>query len=258
MLLGGSSTQGGLEQRNARFFVDLASSNGLTHSNTRTLERDHGWRGLCIEANSRFWPALIKRRACRVVGAAVAEQRAEMDFHQPTIHGMGGLVRPGTKNARQRASYRVQAVPLAEIFREFRVPSAIDYMSLDVEGAESLVMRTFPFETHTVAVLSVEAPHSDLTALLRSHGYRYHCTSVGPSVLWSLRNADELWLHATTERLVPTEAKALRADPSRSGRATCSKCGAKFRHDTAPLARCDVLYAGAALAMTEWGNVSRA
>ena len=57
MLLGGSSTQGGLEQRNARFFVDLASSNGLTHSNTRTLERDHGWRGLCIEANSRFWPA---------------------------------------------------------------------------------------------------------------------------------------------------------------------------------------------------------
>ena len=134
---------------------------------------------------------------------------------------------------------------------------AIDYLSLDVEGAESVVMRTFPFATHTVSMLSVEKPKADLAALLRSHGYRYHCTSIGPSVLLGLRNKDELWLHGTAEKLVPAEAWALRADPLRSGRTTCTKCGALFRSDSAPLARCDVLYARVPFAMSQWSNASR-
>ena len=306
-----------------RYFIDLASSGGLTHSNTVVLERDYGWRGLCIEANSGFWPSLANRRTCEVVGAAVAEERAEMGFHKPVIQGMGGLVRPGMTNARANASMRVQAVPLAEVFRQFRVPpaiqhgqttlfaaaraaihrprspsarsrppsesrrgaiatyipergcngaltathsaeaplplaiQAIDYLSLDVEGAESVVMRTFPFATHIVSMLSIEMPKMDLAALLRSHGYRYHCTNIGPSVLLGLRNKDELWLHETTEKLVPAEAWALRADPLRSGRTTCTKCGAKWRSDSAPLARCDVLYAHVPFAMSQWSNASR-
>lgn len=109
------------------YFIDLASSGGQMHSNTLALERDLGWRGLCIEANSRFWPSLISKRTCKVVGAAVAEKRAELGFHTPVIQGMGGLVGPGMKNARANASMRVQAVPLAEVFRQFRVPPAIQH-----------------------------------------------------------------------------------------------------------------------------------
>ena len=305
------------------YFIDLASSGGQMHSNTLALERDLGWRGLCIEANSRFWPSLVTKRTCKVVGAAVAEMRAELGFHTPVIQGMGGLVGPGMKNARANASMRVQAVPLAEVFREFRVPPAIQhgqtalartcghpppqrpvcwlraallaqekrlqrldpagemlrrrsdgcpqppsspafwpsqaiaYLSLDVEGAESLVMRTFPFATHTVSILSVESPKADLAALLRSHGYRYHCSSIGQSVIFGLRNNDQLWLHETAETLVPAQAWALRADPLRSGRTTCTKCGAQFRYASAPLARCDVLYAHAPFAMSQWRNASR-
>ena len=113
-----------------RYFIDLASSGGWTHSNTKALERDWGWRGLCIEANSAFWPSLVNRRTCEVVGAAVAEKRAEMGFHKPVIQGMGGLVggpRHILKNAHANASMRVQAVPLAEVFRQFRVPPAIQH-----------------------------------------------------------------------------------------------------------------------------------
>ena len=113
-----------------RYFIDLASSGGWTHSNTKALERDWGWRGLCIEANSAFWPSLINRRTCEVVGAAVAEERAEKGFHKPVIQGMGGLVggpRHILKNAHANASMRVQAVPLAEVFRQFRVPPAIQH-----------------------------------------------------------------------------------------------------------------------------------
>ena len=36
------------------------------------------------------------------------------------------------------------------------MPKHIDYLSLDVEGAEDKIVASFPFETHTIAVLSVE------------------------------------------------------------------------------------------------------
>ena len=47
------------------YFIDLAASEPLMHSNTRALERDFGWNGICIEANPRYWD----RFACGVRAA---------------------------------------------------------------------------------------------------------------------------------------------------------------------------------------------
>lgn len=67
-------------------------------------------------------------------------------------------MRNGTDNARRPETMRVTAVPLAELFARFRVPSRIDLMSLDVEGAEALVMATFPFATTVRPAAIARAP----------------------------------------------------------------------------------------------------
>ena len=45
-----------LHRKRSGFFVDLAANHPVRISNTRALERDHGWSGLCIEANPRQAP----------------------------------------------------------------------------------------------------------------------------------------------------------------------------------------------------------
>ena len=55
------------------FFVDLAANQPVTLSNTRTLERDFGWQGLCIDGNSGLVPELAMRRKCSVVQAIVSD-----------------------------------------------------------------------------------------------------------------------------------------------------------------------------------------
>lgn len=192
-----------LRQKRSGYFVDAASSEPLLHSNTRTLERDFGWSGLCIEANPRFWNATASmRKRCCLVGAAVAERRAEMNYHSypNAFAGMGGLIRPGTKNAFKPPSMAVQAVTMAEVLKRFNAPPTIDFMSLDVEGAEELAMRAFPFDVHTVSIMSIERPRAKLVSLLQSHGYRYHCTSVLSSQLvGSLKADDQIWLHDSAD-----------------------------------------------------------
>ena len=44
-----------------RYFVDLAANHAIYLSNTRSLERDHGWEGTCIEANEQLaYAALVE------------------------------------------------------------------------------------------------------------------------------------------------------------------------------------------------------
>ena len=53
-----------------KFFVDLASNDAVTSSNTLLLEQNN-WRGLCIEPNPIYWYRLASYRTCSVIGAMV-------------------------------------------------------------------------------------------------------------------------------------------------------------------------------------------
>ena len=88
---------------------------------------------------------------------------------------------------------------------EHHTPTTIDFMSLDCEGNEAEVMETFPWETHTISVLSTEHPKPPLVAKLIAHGYKALCF-VG--------NTDTVFVHWATMReavlrLVPALANGI-------------------------------------------------
>ena len=165
------------------YFVDLAANHPIAKSNTRTLERDFGWRGLCIDGNEEFLMLLLKRRSCQVVGAIVSSDAdAYVDYRRWTgkggsgsagtwQHALSGIVGFDNKlnvtedmNAKHvQGSHKGSGVNyrdvksastrLEDILRKHNAPSTIEYLSLDVEGAEEMVMRSFPFQNyifHTV------------------------------------------------------------------------------------------------------------
>ena len=145
-------------------------------SNSRTLERDFSWSGLCIEASSEYIPALRAIRSCTIVEAVVSASSSPMKFNDGGVAGhigsMGRTVQPRT---------------FASILQSVRAPATIDYLSLDVEGHEEQVMVTFPFDTHPISVLTVERPPAELAKQLLGHGLRYVCDSGA--------FGDELWAH---------------------------------------------------------------
>ena len=52
-------------------------------------------------------------------------------------------------------------------------PALIDYLSLDVEGAEFQVMRNFPFQSYTFYCVTIERPSAELKSLMISKGYAF-------------------------------------------------------------------------------------
>ena len=171
--------------RRRRFFIDLAANEWRFLSNTRALERDYAWEGLCIEASPRYHADLLSRRNCTVVAVAVASTEDTVQF-AASRKAFGGIVGPGMDNEQATSTSEMRTIPFSRILDELKAPKTIDYLSLDVEGAESLVMSSFPWDSYTISVLTVERPKPDLVQMLQAHGYVWQCNHG--------KFGDELWL----------------------------------------------------------------
>ena len=158
------------------YFIDLAANDALDLTNTLALERK-GWTGLCIEPNPVYWYGLSHRK-CTVVGAMVAG--TAMEKVKAKFRGVyGGIMgkypvklanRKKEPDAPEVTRYTAS---ITEVLNKFKVPTTIDYLSLDVEGSEYEIMKDFPFETYTIRVLTVERPNKKLKKLFEEKGYVY-------------------------------------------------------------------------------------
>ena len=185
------------------FFIDLASNDPINLSNSRALEA-LGYKGLCIEPNPLYHADYAKaKRSCSLVKYAISATRGTVPFavsgfnapwasDQKWAAGLGGIVAEGMDNAHAKKEDIVQmpTVTFDEVLRNYSVPRTISYLSLDVEGAETLVMETFPWHTHVLSLISVERPKPELRSTFQKHGYQYVCTSGD--------FGDELWSHSST------------------------------------------------------------
>lgn len=66
-----------LKDQQHGYFLDLAANDATYLSNTYLLEKDLGWRGLCVEPNPTYWPRLAQRKGCTVVAAVVGDTIGE-------------------------------------------------------------------------------------------------------------------------------------------------------------------------------------
>lgn len=184
-----------LHRKKEGFFIDLAANHAINLSNTLALERSFEWNGVCIEANPMYWYDLSKYRTCQIFGAVVGGARdQELEFVFPIntdkkdkgVHG--GIL--GFDNEENDTKFptkreKIRTVTFSEILERALAPTTIDYLSLDVEGAESLIMKDFPFDKYTIKILTVERPKEDLQTLLKDKGYEFVKTiSYFQETLW--------------------------------------------------------------------------
>lgn len=175
-------------QRNG-FFLDTGAADGIRSSNTVLLEREFGWRGLCVEPNDAFYQKLIHTRCCMCLNACLYDRETELPFLE-AAGTLGGLINefaPGQMaNAirTQRLPLDAEGMPplvkkrtmtIATALALAKAPPVIDYWSLDTEGTELLLIKSFPFDRHTFNVITVEHNHrparQDIRRFLEARGF---------------------------------------------------------------------------------------
>lgn len=152
------------------FFLDSGAADGVSASNTLLLERSFGWKGICIEPNKDLFAALINNRQCLCVNCCLYDQECEVDFVEEArmLGGILGEYHPDHLRFARRTFHlpddsngkpptvRKAARTLRSVLRDCGAPREIDYWSLDTEGSELSILKSFPFDEFSFRVLTVE------------------------------------------------------------------------------------------------------
>ncbi len=161
-------------------FVDVGAGHPRQFSNTYFFERN-GWQGLCVDADPVHC-ALLREERATVEWAAVGLQEGEIEFAQAYSAAFSSVLQTDKTRSRlkvpSRAIIRVPAHRLEALLQKHEI-GEIDLLSIDVEGMEGDVWRSFDPELHKPKVVIVEYytfglgnEADQLKALFAQHPYR--------------------------------------------------------------------------------------
>lgn len=157
-------------------YVDVGSNEPAAISNTYFLDRCLGWRGVCVEGQTRYHSKLREHRTCAIHSCA-SDKDETVEFVQAAdLGGIASLNKNvnGTEDWQQRAKtaekVMTHCMPVDAMLRQEGIDQ-VHYMSVDVEGAEEKVLKGIDFEKTHVALISMEGSKKGASDLLLNNGY---------------------------------------------------------------------------------------
>jgi FkbM family methyltransferase len=123
------------------YFIEIGAYDGIQTSNTYFLEKNLNWVGICIEANPSIFTQLNENRKSVNLNVAVNNYKGVCSFNNDKITSDGQQIPCDTLN---------------NIFKDNNVPKSIDYLSIDIEGYEYIILKDFNFNKYDIGMLTIE------------------------------------------------------------------------------------------------------
>ena len=149
------------------YFIEAGASDGITFSNTFTLEKNFNWNGILIEPGTYWKESLNKNRTCHICYKVIWKENSSILFNEvqnkPTLSHISS-VNPNSWmfdiNQETKSQYVVQSITLLDLLDYYNAPNIIDYLSLDTEGSEYNILSSFNFETYDIKIMTIEHNYS--------------------------------------------------------------------------------------------------
>ena len=158
------------------YFLDIGASDGITISNSYVLEKEYGWNGICVESDKDVFEKLILIRNCKCVNVAIYSENATVPFVREPYKGIKSCIQiPSGEIVRM-----VDTITMKRLMEENYVPEYIDYISIDIEGADYEALRGFPFDKYRVGFWTIEHNayldggilRDKIRGIMTEHGYK--------------------------------------------------------------------------------------
>ena len=149
-------------------FVEIGALDGVSLSNTIMLERCFNWTGLLIEANPENFAKLRRsgRRAAIRHSAVCPHDQKEIEIATtggPTASQPEACQSTFWRSCNTSVT-KVPCSPLKRLMREHGLAAGATFLSLDVEGAEALVLDTVDPAAFKVALIEFDGTNKSKDA----------------------------------------------------------------------------------------------
>jgi FkbM family methyltransferase len=138
------------------YFIEIGAGDGDHISNTKVLETEFRWRGLCIECNQFAFEKLRQNRKCKVSNVPITHDGRIVQFNSIELWGyynnLFSSINAVPKEFEDHViKTELQSETLVSCLRRLCVPHFIHYLSLDIEGFEYEILKQFFDNKNTVS-----------------------------------------------------------------------------------------------------------
>ena len=170
-------------------FLEFGATNGKELSNSYLLEKNFEWEGILAEPSPQWEKSLKENRPrTKIINECIYSESGTMidffvskkgvlstinEFRESDIESI-----PGNTKARNEEGYlvKVPTISLNDVFIKHFNGEKIDYMSVDTEGSELLILSKFNFEKYGPKIVTVEhnftSAQKNLDNLFEENNYK--------------------------------------------------------------------------------------
>lgn len=164
------------------YFVEFGATDGVNLSNTYLLETEFDWTGILAEPARRWQHDLRRNRGAHIDTRCVwRDSHSTLTFTEAEHTGLSTISAFSDtdlhRDARKRRSntYNVDTISLIDLLEKYNAPRVIDYLSIDTEGSEFEILRSFDFSRYKFRIITCEHNYSPIREkifqLLKKNGY---------------------------------------------------------------------------------------
>jgi FkbM family methyltransferase len=138
------------------FYAEIGAFDGRKKNSTIILEQA-GWDGICVEPTPSSYAQLIKNRKCRCENVAIWKDSTVKEFavydNDPAWNGIvETLDQYHIDRFDQAKTITVPTKSWSDLF----LPAHIDYLQIDVEGAELEIMNCIDWSKQKISYICME------------------------------------------------------------------------------------------------------
>jgi len=156
-------------------YIDVGAHDGVSINNTLYFEKTHNWTGINIEPIEKVFAELVINRPHNInINCAVCNNDGETEFlcnegYTEMISGIRDtfdsrhlerLLKENIQMGSTTKVIKVKTKKLETIFDENRV-SHVNYLSIDVEGAEFEVIKSINFDKVFIDIIGFENNYNE-------------------------------------------------------------------------------------------------
>jgi hypothetical protein len=132
-------------------FIEIGGGDGFYLSNTYMLEKKFGWRGVICEPDNRFHSKIIATRKCFLERRPVDQSSNKKIYFLFKGSYDSHIIRKYNSSAKIKKS-----ISLNFLIKKYKLGNNIDYISIDTEGNELDIIKSFNFSKYNVRIFTIE------------------------------------------------------------------------------------------------------
>ena len=184
-------------KHSSKYFVEIGAYDGVIYSNSYTLEKHFGFKGILCEPLKSCQQSLKQNRTAKIDSRCTwSESGLVLDFSERSSREYSGLSLLGDMSVASENSefscYEVDTVSLMDLLQCHNAPRNISYLSIDTEGSEWEIIKNFNFYKYEFDFISIEHNfRSDgdlIDKKLSSNGYTKVLADVSDFDYWYIRS----------------------------------------------------------------------